>query len=308
MNFSTFDVLKTLYLDTDKYIVLEGETLQRYQQILLSMAEEIISVCEEKGIYYQLSGGTALGAVRNGGFIPWDDDIDLNLLSGDMPRLAEALKEKYGEKYVIQDCFDPEYGNVTGKVRLRGTISRSREDVGLKECGFSIDLFSIENLFDNQLLYFIHGILCMGFGFLLSCRKFYDRRKLYRQIADQAPKVRRVFKTKIFIGRILSFMSVRRWCILTNACYSLCKNKKSRRVGIPSGRRHYFGETYLRDGMVRTTVVSFEGHRWQVAFDYDGYLTKLYGSDYMTPPNDNKKEKHFLLELIFPDEHNQEKQ
>ena len=303
MNFSTFDLFKkTSHLNTDGFIVLEGETLQRYQQILLQMAEEIISACEEKGIYYQLSGGTALGAVRHKGFIPWDDDIDLNLMSGDLPRLAEVLKEKYGEKYVLQDCFDPEYGNVTGKIRLHGSVARSREDVDIRECGFSIDLFPIENLFDNSLLYVIHGLFCMGFGFLLSCRKFYERRFFYQRIAAQAPEVKRIFETKIFIGRLLSFMSVQRWCILTNACYSLCKNNHSRRVGIPSGRRHYFGETYSRDGMIRTSPMVFEGHMWQVALNYDEYLRKLYGPDYMTPPVKEEQEKHFLLELRFPNE------
>ena len=97
-------------------------------------------------------------------------------------------------------------------------------------------------------------------------------------------------------------MSVRRWCILTNACYSLCKNNHSRRVGIPSGRKHYFVETYSRDGMITTAPKAFEGHSWQVAVDYDEYLKKLYGPNYMTPPGEEMQEKHYLLELRFPEE------
>ena len=302
MGLSTFDIFKNLKLNTDGFILLEGETLKRYQQTLLHMAEEIIGVCEENGIYFQLSGGTALGAVRHGGFIPWDDDIDLNLLSGDMPRLADALRKKYGSKYVLQECHDPDYGNVAGKIRLHGSISRGREDVNLQECGFSIDLFPIENLFDSVLLYKLHGFFCMGFGLLLSCRKFYERRDFYRRIETQAPEVKKTFEIKIFIGRLLSFLNVRRWAIITNACYSLCKNQNSRRVGIPSGRGHYFKETYPREKMVPTSCFPFEGHLWPVACDPETYLGRLYGSNYMIPPPEDKREKHFLLELVFPEE------
>jgi|GEM_PF-119073 LPS biosynthesis protein len=302
MKLSTFETLKNLRSDSEQLIRVDGETLVRYQETLLHMAEDIIAVCEEKKIYYQLSGGTVLGAVRHGGFIPWDDDIDLNIRSGDMKRLADALRERYGDRYHVQNCYDPEYGNVTGKVRLRGSVARSRDDVGMKECGFAIDLFPIENYFDNPLLYWLHGVLCMGTGFLLSCRRFYENREFYRKLEDGAPEVRKTFERKIFIGSLISFLSVRRWSIITNACYSLCRNRKTKRVGIPSGRGHYFKETYSREGMIRRILANFEGHRWAIPKDYKDYLRKLYGRDYMTLPPEEKREKHFLLELQFPED------
>ena len=303
MKLSTFETFKNLRPVSEKMILVDGETLTRYQRTLLHMAEEIIAVCEEKKIYYQLSGGTVLGAVRHGGFIPWDDDIDLNIRSGDMGRLADALRERYGDRYHVQNCYDSEYGNVTGKVRLCGSVARSRDDVGLKECGFAIDLFPIENYYDNPVLYRLHGVLCMGMGFLLSCRRFFQNRVFYRELEADAPEVKKVFERKIFIGALISFLSVRRWAIITNACYSMCRNKNTKRVGIPSGRGHYFGETYTRKGMIRRVLMPFEGHKWAVPKDYKDYLQKLYGSDYMMLPPEEKREKHFLLELQFPEDH-----
>ena len=300
MNLSTFETFKKLHFNSNDFILVEGETLQKYQKVLLHMAEDIISVCEEKKIFYQLSGGSVLGAIRHKGFIPWDDDIDLNILSGDMERLTDALKDKYGEKYYVQNCYEPEYGNTLGKIRLRNSIAKNRDDLGLKECGFAIDLFPIENYFDNPILYCIHGVICMGTGFLLSCRKFYKNRVLYRKIEAESPEVKKVFERKIFIGALLSFLSVRRWAIITNWCYSLCKNIKTKRVGIPSGRGHYFAETYLREGMIKTVYKPFEGHMWRVPQKYKSYLRKLYGKDYMSLPPVEKREKHFLLELQFP--------
>ena len=301
MKLSTFETIKKLQLNSKDYIQVEGETLKRYQKVLLRMAEDIISVCEEKKIFYQLSGGSVLGAVRHGGFIPWDDDIDLNILFKDIWRLTKALKEKYGEKYIVWTCYDKGYGSVFGKIRLRGSVARGRDDLDLKECGFAIDLFFIENYFDNPLLYKIHGLLCMGAGFLLSCRRFYNDRVLYRELEKENSAIKKAFETKIFIGAVLSLISVRRFAIFTNWCNGLCKNKKTKRVGIPSGRGHFFRETYMRKGMLHTVKKPFEGHMWRIPQDYDDYLKKLYGSDYMTPPPEEKREKHFLMELKFPE-------
>ena len=77
--FSTVDQFKQ-QLNVDGAVRLSGDLLKRYQQYLLEIAEDIISVCEEENITYHLTGGSALGAVRQGGFIPWDDDMDIDIL------------------------------------------------------------------------------------------------------------------------------------------------------------------------------------------------------------------------------------
>lgn len=76
MGLSTVSLFKNLKFSDEKYIHLEGDLLKRYQNSLLKIMEDIVSVCEEENIYYSLSGGSALGAIRHKGFIPWDDDMD----------------------------------------------------------------------------------------------------------------------------------------------------------------------------------------------------------------------------------------
>ena len=109
------------------------------------------------------------------------------------------------------------------------------------------------------------------------------------------------YSGKNFIGWCVSFISCVGWAKLTRKIYSLCKNEHSEFVCIPSGRKHYFGEMYPREGMMNTVAFPFEGHQWQVARDYDKYFTALYGSDYMTPPPE-KREAHIIFELKFPEE------
>lgn len=68
--------------------------IRQYQTEALSILLEFQRVCEELGLRYYLTAGTLLGAVRHGGFIPWDDDVDVAMPRRDYDRLA-ALGPQY---------------------------------------------------------------------------------------------------------------------------------------------------------------------------------------------------------------------
>lgn len=71
----------------------EQNTLRRLQIAELGILEAIDRVCRENGITYFLDSGTVLGARRHGGFIPWDDDIDLGMPRDDFERFLEVAPE-----------------------------------------------------------------------------------------------------------------------------------------------------------------------------------------------------------------------
>ena len=80
MALSTFDSFKTLNA-ADAHTVSEEE-LHSLQQAVLGIFDDVVSVCVSVGCEYVLGGGSALGAARHQGFIPWDDDLDLNMNRG----------------------------------------------------------------------------------------------------------------------------------------------------------------------------------------------------------------------------------
>ena len=71
--------------------------LWRMQQRMLEVLEVLDDICRRNGISYWLSGGSMLGAVRHQGFIPWDDDLDIEMLRPDFERLMKILPHELPE-------------------------------------------------------------------------------------------------------------------------------------------------------------------------------------------------------------------
>ena len=87
--------------------------LKKLKKLELMIFEDFIAICENHNIDYYISSGTALGAVRHGGFIPWDDDIDIAVFRKDYEKLLTILDEELSSKYYVialekqDDCFFP---------------------------------------------------------------------------------------------------------------------------------------------------------------------------------------------------------
>ena len=278
-------------------VEIEGEKLRALQFVLKGMLADLHRVCEEYDIPYFLSGGSMLGAVRHQGFIPWDDDMDVFMTRKAFERFREIFPEAMGDSYWLHSPRDThDYGMTISRIRKKGTIVRGREDKDQTESGAWIDIFILENTYNNKILRTLHGLLCMSFGFALSCRMFYSRRKLYLYLVSDDEEQQKAFRAKIRLGHLLSFLSLDTWTRLTNSVYSMCHDNDSTYVVCPSGRKHFTGEMYPRDPLCTPVKCLFEGQPSYISAWSDGYMKMLYG-DYMTIPPESERETHVVLEF-----------
>ncbi len=302
MNFSTIEAFK--HIRSKSAIELTPEQLKNLQLTLNRELADIDACCKRHGLTYELGGGSCLGAVRHHGFIPWDDDIDLNMPRSDHDLFVKFFREEYGDRYWVHTPRETEgYGLLLSRVLLKGTSVRTREDFHNKECGAFIDIFVIENTYDQELLRRLHGLGCMAFGFIQSCRKFYrDRRPLMELIntATEGDRLqyRRVFRIKIFLGFLFSFRSLDAWTRSADQWYSRCHNGHSKYVTIPSGKGHFFRECYLREDVCKTVPMEYDGTIRQVPGNYDLYLRRMYGK-YMEIPQKKDLEKHIFFAPFY---------
>lgn len=124
-----------------------GSTIYKMQMRMLEILEEIDKICSRHGIPYWLSGGSMLGAVRHQGFIPWDDDLDIEMLRPDFERLMKILPDELPEHLALQwHTTDKNYFFQFAKVRDRNSqlFERNGYDKVFKEHGIWVDIFPLE--------------------------------------------------------------------------------------------------------------------------------------------------------------------
>ena len=302
MGFSTVEAFK--HLKASDAIEISDSDLRRLQRVLVGIVADVDAVCRENGLNYMLGGGSALGARRHGGFVPWDDDVDINIPRADYDRFVPLFRARFGDRYWIHTPAEtPDYGLALCRIRLKGTSVKTREDLanGQTECGAFVDIFVVESVPSSRVLRTVHGLGSLALGFLYSCRKFFYERRFVRRWAGENARMSGMFRLKLAVGFFMAFASLDFWTRLWDRWNRLCRDCGSEYVTVPVGRRHYFGELTRRAGFCETVDVEWEGLNVRASADLDGYMRRLYGPGYMTPPPPEKREKHvFFPPFVLP--------
>ena len=279
---------------TKKTYLLSQDELRGLQLVLLDMLIELDRICRKHGIRYCLDGGTLLGAVRHGGFIPWDDDLDVVMMRDEYNQFRKACETDLDKaKFFFQDhTTDHHYRWGFGRLRRKNSafVRVGQEHLKMKT-GIFLDVFPRDNVPDAKIGYLLHSMYCYVF-----------RKLLYSEagiVAGKNTVIRAWYKLLSMIPASFSFRR------LENLAVS-CNRKKTLRVrtyAFPMLRKGRFG--YNREWFEDVSEIDFEGHVFLCAQDYDGYLTNLYG-DYMTPPPQEKRHWHPVSKFKLPNKCGQE--
>ena len=137
----------------EKFNEYDPETLKHLQDVYLMMLKDFIKVCDENQIEYYLDGGSALGAVRHQGFIPWDDDIDIILFRDEYNRLIEILEKLPQDKYELLSSKNKKcYCRLHSQWNLKGTKTEAYYDMNTDfTLGICLDIFVLDNILNDGL-------------------------------------------------------------------------------------------------------------------------------------------------------------
>lgn len=174
MSKKRFSSIMIMVIFMKEYIIKEHEdgtkvTVREVQLVLLEMLKDIDALCQKHHINYWLTGGSALGAVRHKGFIPWDDDADIGMMREDYERFVKVVHE-LGDGYVAQNFdIDDRYNVVVPmKVRKKGTYCEEVNSLLKNKCtecdGLFIDIFVLDYVNDCKWKDFVWR---MRNGFLM---------------------------------------------------------------------------------------------------------------------------------------------
>lgn len=272
---------------------------KKLQMILLEIYKDVMEFCEENHLCIMLGGGSVLGSVRHGGFIPWDDDLDLMMPRDSYDKFAQSFEKSMGDKY---ELFVPDgkhqITNLFMKVSRKGTLEEDICTVGSTvKTGIAIDIFPMEHVPKNAFVRKCKGILANVFAYTaVSVYMFRNRNEYMREAYCGNYKGRINYMIRMILGALFSFRKYEKWYQLFDQ-FVQSKNN-SGLCTIPTGRNHYVGEIQKWDVFFPPQKTSFEGVEAYIPREVDVYLTGLYG-EYMNLPPVNQREKHFYTRIEF---------
>lgn len=231
----------------------DDSTLRKAQLQMLDILKCIDKICRKHNIHYWLSSGTLLGAVRHGGFIPWDDDLDIEMLKEDYDKLLSILKTELPSEFILQNSStEKDYPFLFSKIRNKKTIIKESFIYKLKNEGLYIDIFSLEKSFDP--LFRISAILYHNLCF-----------KLY--------KFRYIFYFNRYILTTIIFPLFR----------IISKFHKTDTL------HHTYGIGFLKarkkTDIFPLSMIKFEDSYFYAPKNSDAYLKRIYGEYMILPKN-----------------------
>lgn len=246
-------------------------SIEERKKIQMDILSAVDKFCCNNNINYSLAAGTLIGAVRHGGFIPWDDDIDIYMLRDDYNVFEKKFPNCYQNYYKIwsfhrsNDCYIPfakVYDNRT-LIKERGSKSKTP--------GVFIDIFPVDEVpdekkeweqFNKKRLKQTHHI------FRLQLKTSSD----YSFIKNIGIILYRTFNffssPKRLVPKFINFISQHNG----KGFYRVYENSMG-----------FYGGPFLRSTFEEFIDVTFEDRKYKCFKNYHDYLSKAYG-DYMTPP------------------------
>lgn len=289
--------------DTENFIYLgdvmreyDTETLAKLQQAELSIFKDFAKVCNENNLTYFGLAGTGIGALRHGGFIPWDDDIDVGLLRADYEKVIEIFKRDYADKYTVVngDKFSG-YPLMTTRICINGSEFVEEALKNIKcPLGIFLDVYAFDSAAADEKLRRKQAFGAWFYSKLLILKHipfpvlpFYGfKRKLAHCVTACA----------------WAFLNV--FCVSHKWLYKKCKNISCKYNGTDTGFYAYFCDTdryanfFEKDDLFPVRSEKFEDIEMCFPNNLEKSLTVMFG-EYMQLPPPEKRKNHFPYKLKF---------
>lgn len=245
-----------------------GTDLRKAQLRMLEILKVLDAICRKHEICYWLDYGTLLGAVRHGGFIPWDDDLDVSIWKKDYKRLYAILEKELPDYLVCQDWRN-ESKIFMKSLKIRDLnsyyIEPGHQKGDLKYQGIFIDVFQVEKIPGVSFRHWISNI----YG-----KSFRQKRNMSSKSSSKL-KALVVWPVAVFLEQISRFFA-----FIT----------KSNRIANVYGGLN-FKCTHPMNTIFPLQEIKFEDATFFAPADFDSYLKEIY-NDYMVIPPVEKRAIH----------------
>lgn len=269
----------------------DENTQRRIWNVEMEILDVIDKVCRENGIKYSLAYGSMLGAVRHGGFIPWDDDMDIWMLRKDYDKFIEIWEKNPIDGYfLLRQETSPEFPQNFSKIRKCNTafVSQGEENTNYHH-GIFVDIFPMDNVSNNKLKAKIQGFCALFY--MLYCRNYPSKRDgklMYwggKILLDFMPTFIKKRLKKFFFNQMIKYNRIE--CKRV-ACYVTASDVFK-----------FFDKSLLVDFENR----SFDSHKYMCNTEANKLLRTYYGDFMKLPPVEERVWKHHPVIIDFEKEY-----
>lgn len=258
------------------------EELRKVGLIQLEIMDEVHRICEKHGITYYMIAGTLLGAVRHGGFIPWDLDIDIGMPREAYERFKTVCRTELDERYVYLDhTSHPNYFRPHALVARKDTrlhIKYDHVNPKTMDLGVYLDVFPLDNAPDDETLRQKQAQA------LRRVRKFKEYRLPYSYSFKKWKRY-----AHYAVSGLLSWVSVEQINVYQQKLMQKYRQSQTACICSMASQYAYAKQCMPRDIYGTPVLLEFEGRKYYAPEKYTEYLTRLYG-DYMQLPPDEKRQ------------------
>lgn len=260
---------------------MEYATLRKLQLVENEILKVTHDFCKKHGIKYSLYAGTLLGAVRHGGFIPWDDDVDIFMERNEYERFLKLWQEEKVEGYTMQATNSPFYEGINHtKIRKDGTIFASKKEMEVDtHHGIWLDVFPFDKVPTDKK----------------ARKKFFFKAKL-RLVYTRGYPYEKGGKFLKLLSKILLIPSRKTQLKIRNKIEKQIidkyKDLKSGYEYMSLAATENFKTFYPPEIIENLASITFENASYSAVKDYDKMLTIQYGDYMKLPPEEQRICKH----------------
>ncbi len=264
--------------------------LEKLHIVLLMMLDDFSRICKENDICWIGMYGTAIGALRHKGFIPWDDDVDICMPREDHDRFCKIVQEQYSDKYeIVNPLTCPNYPMTTTRFILKGTEFRDANLATMEfDSGIFLDLFPLDYLADDEKDFKKQAWRCWLYNKLAIARDV-----AHPYIADNGIKSKLLRAGTICAHGLLNLPGINtiNWAKMSLTWSEKYKDTQTQRMGYLCDTNR-FTCIYNVDDLLPVKYVPFEDIEIPVAHHAEKLLSDYYGNWMEKPPVSMRKEHY----------------